>query len=76
MLMSVKDLEKDSGISRHTWRAWIQQERLPVVRLGRTVRVREEDYKIFIDANTDPPPEDLEGTLEETMECQKTGGAA
>jgi hypothetical protein len=24
-----------------------------VVRLGRTVRIREEDYKIFIDANTD-----------------------
>ena len=45
-LMDVEQLEADSGISRHTWRTWIREGKIPVVRLGRRVRVREEDYRL------------------------------
>jgi excisionase family DNA binding protein len=47
-LLTVKELEADSKISRHTWRAWIRQGRLPVIRAGRRVRVAEEDYRRFL----------------------------
>jgi excisionase family DNA binding protein len=49
MLMSVVELERSSGISRHTWRAWIRQGRLAVIRLGRLVRVEETAYREFLD---------------------------
>jgi excisionase family DNA binding protein len=49
-LLRVEDLEQDSRISRHTWRAWIRQGRLPVIRAGRRVRVEEADYRAFLDA--------------------------
>lgn len=51
MLMTVEDLEKDSKISKFTWRSWIREGRLPVHRLGRRVRVEEEDYRRFLREN-------------------------
>ncbi len=48
MLMTIVDLEKDSQISRHTWRVWIRLGRVPVVRLGRCVRVDEAAYRKFL----------------------------
>lgn len=48
MLMTVSDLEKDSQISRHTWRVWIRLGKVPVVRLGRCVRVEETAYRKFL----------------------------
>ena len=48
MLLTVKDLEKLSQISRHTWRAWIAQGKLPVIRAGRRVRVEEEAFREFL----------------------------
>lgn len=48
MLLSVDQLEARSGISRYTWRAWIRQGRLPVLRLGRRVRVSEDDFRVFL----------------------------
>lgn len=48
MLMTVLDLEKDSQISRYTWRAWIRQGKVPIVRLGRCVRVDEVAYRKFL----------------------------
>ena len=52
-LMTVIDLEHDSQISRHTWRSWIRARKLPVVRLGRRVRVAEEDYRRFLAEHRD-----------------------
>ena len=48
MLMTVSDLERDSQISRHTWRVWIRLGKVPVVRLGRCVRVDEVAYRKFL----------------------------
>ena len=47
-LLTVEDLERDSKISRYTWRAWIRQGRIRPVRLGRRVRVEEEEYRRFL----------------------------
>lgn len=51
MLMTVEDLERESQVSRYTWRAWIRQGRIPVLHLGRRVRVDEADYRRFVAAN-------------------------
>src|SRR5262245_36560846 len=48
-LLTVVQLEQDSGVSRYTWRAWIRAGKLPVVRLGRLVRVAEEDYRRLLE---------------------------
>lgn len=48
MLLDVKELERRSGISQYTWRNWIAQGKLPVVRCGRLIRVDERDYLEFI----------------------------
>ena len=53
-LLTVIELEQDSKISRHTWRAWIRQGRLPVIRAGRRIRVDEADYRQFLNANRIP----------------------
>ncbi len=53
-LHTVEWLEKDSGISRHTWRSWIRVGKIAVVRLGRRVRVAEEDYRKFLAENRIP----------------------
>jgi len=50
-LLTVVDMEQDSKVSRYTWRTWIKQGRLPAVRLGRRVRVADEDYRRFLAAN-------------------------
>lgn len=50
-LLSVEELEQRSGASRYTWRTWIAQKKIPVVRLGRLVKVKEEDFERFIADN-------------------------
>jgi len=50
-MLTVMDLERESQVSRHTWRSWIKQGKVPVVRIGRRVRVSEEDYRKFIAQN-------------------------
>jgi excisionase family DNA binding protein len=47
-LLTVVDLEKDSNISRHTWRRWLKERRLPSILLGRRRRVDEADYRRFV----------------------------
>ena len=39
------------NVSAHTIRQWIWQKRLPVVRIGRTVRLRLEDLEALIKRN-------------------------
>lgn len=57
-LLDVRDLERDSGVSRFTWRAWIRQGRIPVIRIGRRVRVDEMDYRTFLKENRTPARKD------------------
>lgn len=56
-MLTVEDLERESKVSRHTWRAWIREGRLPVLRLGRRVRVAEEDFRRFLAENRTPARE-------------------
>jgi hypothetical protein len=50
-LLSVGQLQKDSGVSAYTWRLWLRQRRLPCVRLGSRVLVEEKDYRAYVAAN-------------------------
>lgn len=50
-LLDVNELETRSDVSRYTWRRWIAEGRIPVVRLGRLVKVKEEDYERYISDN-------------------------
>lgn len=56
-LLTVLELEKESKISRYTWRTWIREGRIPVLRLGRRVRVDEADFRRFIAENRTPARE-------------------
>ena len=40
-LLDIKEVSERLSIRENTLRAWIFQKRLPVVRLGRLVRIRE-----------------------------------
>ncbi|WP_337288621.1 helix-turn-helix domain-containing protein [Candidatus Methylomirabilis sp.] len=51
-LLNLKELpEKSGGVSVHSWRLWIRQGRLPSVKLGSRVLVREQDFLHFIEEN-------------------------
>ncbi len=50
-LLNVNELEARSGASRYTWRRWIAEGRIATVRLGRLIKVREEDYERFVAEN-------------------------
>ncbi len=56
-LLTVLDLEKESQVSRHTWRSWIREGRIAVLRLGRRVRVDEADFRKFMAENRTPARE-------------------
>jgi excisionase family DNA binding protein len=47
-LLSLEALEARSMISRHTWRKWLHQRRLPAVRLGSRLMVAAPDFEKFI----------------------------
>ncbi len=47
-LWTLRDLAQDSSIKVSTWRRWILERRVPVVRIGRSVRVKDEDYRKLI----------------------------
>lgn len=52
-LLSLRELpEKSGGVSVHSWRLWIRQGKIPSVKLGTRVLIREEDFLNFIEANT------------------------
>jgi excisionase family DNA binding protein len=56
-MLTVLDLERESQVSRHTWRAWIREGKIPVLRLGRRVRVAEADFRSFLAENRTPARE-------------------
>ena len=47
-LMDIIGLEAESGLSRYTWRSWIQAKRIPVVHLGRRTLVERETFEAMI----------------------------
>jgi hypothetical protein len=53
-LWSINDIAKDSGTSPATWRKWILQRKIPVVRLGRSVRIKDSDYRKLIEDSLSP----------------------
>lgn len=53
-LWSIENLAADSGIQKGTWYKWIAQRKIPAVRLGRSVRVRDEDYRKLIQKSLRP----------------------
>jgi excisionase family DNA binding protein len=50
-LLKAKEAAHFLNVSEHTIRMWIWQRRLPVVRLGRAVRLRREDLELLIKQN-------------------------
>jgi excisionase family DNA binding protein len=53
-LWTVKEIAKDSGMSEATWRDWILKRKIPVVRLGRSVRIRDVDYRRLVQKSFTP----------------------
>jgi excisionase family DNA binding protein len=50
-LLNLNEVAKELRISIHTVRAWVFQERFPVVRLGRRVLLRRSDLEAFVNKN-------------------------
>ena len=48
-LLTAKEAAEFLCVSENTVRMWIWQKRLPVVRLGRTVRLKREDLQQLIE---------------------------
>jgi excisionase family DNA binding protein len=46
--MDLATLERETKISRYTWRNWLREGWLPSFRLGRRLCVREEDFVAFV----------------------------
>jgi len=51
VLLRADEAARLLNLSPHTIRMWIWQRRLPVVRLGRAVRLRREDLEKMIERN-------------------------
>jgi excisionase family DNA binding protein len=53
-LHSFSDAENLTGIKVSTWRAWAAARKIPVVRLGRRIKLRESDLQKLIDSSLVP----------------------
>ncbi|CAN5514654.1 hypothetical protein BH20ACT21_BH20ACT21_25270 [soil metagenome] len=53
-LLTLDDCAERTGTTVRWWRRAVFEQRLPVVRLGRLVRIDERDLEAFIDLNRDP----------------------
>ena len=56
-LLDIKEVSERLSIRENTLRAWIFQKRLPVVRLGRLVRIRESALADWIKSQLAEPPD-------------------
>ena len=57
-LLDVQQVSQLLGIKESTLRAWIFQNRIPVVRIGRLVRFKENDLQSWIEKSSVPTNED------------------
>ena len=48
-LLDIREVSNLTGIKESTLRAWIFQGRLPVIRLGRLVRIRQTELEKWIE---------------------------
>lgn len=46
--LTVKDVSEITGIRETTIRAWIFQRKIPFVRIGRLVRIKQSDFNEWI----------------------------
>jgi excisionase family DNA binding protein len=53
-LLSFEEAQTLTGIRIPTWRAWAAKRKVPVVRLGRRIKLRESDLQKFIESNLVP----------------------
>lgn len=53
-LWSMSELAADSGLSKGTWYKWVNQRKIPFVRLGRALRIRDSDYRKLIQKSFRP----------------------
>jgi hypothetical protein len=51
---SLTELEILTGYKLATWRKWVLLRKIPVVRFGRRIKVRESDLKKLLDAHYVP----------------------
>ena len=56
-LRTCKEAEGRTAIKEVTWRKWIAEGRVSCVRLGRTVRIPDEEIERLIEQNTVPARE-------------------
>lgn len=54
LLWDIVDASAATGLSVRYLRRLIAEKRIPVVRIGRLVRLRPDDLRQFIEANTQP----------------------
>ena len=52
-LFTIKDVAAYAKVSPKTVRRWIDAKELPVYRLGRAIRISEEDLRAFADKKRD-----------------------
>jgi len=53
-LYSFEEAAALTGIKVPTWRAWAARRKIPVVRLGRRIKLRESDLKKLIESSLIP----------------------
>jgi excisionase family DNA binding protein len=53
-LLPVEAAAQTLGISVHTIRAWVSQQRIPYIKMGRRVLFRAEDLEAYIDSHLVP----------------------
>ena len=53
-LFSFDEAAALTGIKVPTWRAWAARRKVPVVRLGRRIKIRESDLQKLIESNLVP----------------------
>jgi len=54
MLKRVSEVARELGVEESTIRKWIFEKKIPVVRLGRSVRIKPEDIENMINSGTQP----------------------
>lgn len=52
--LSIPELAQETGLTERWWKRAIFERRVPVVKFGHLVRVREEDLTHFVEANVRP----------------------
>ncbi len=53
-LLSFEEAQSLTGIRVPTWRAWAASRKIPIVRLGRRVKIRETDLERLIEGGLVP----------------------